>query len=289
MNTKTVQAGVPDQTGRTAIITGGSSGVGLATAAALATRGAHVILAVRNQERGRAVAAELPGDVEVRGLDLGSMASVRDFAAGIEGPIDLLINNAGTMTAALQHTADGFERQLAVNHLGHFALTNLLLEQITGRVVGLSSSVHHKAHIGFDDLQWEQRPYRPLGAYGQSKLAVLLFIAELQRRLTASGSPVIATAADPGWVSTGFRITTGSRTRDAAIALGTRLFAQGPTSGARPTLYAAVGDVPGGSYAGPSRFGIRGPATLIDPSSDAVDADLAGRVWEVSARLTNTQ
>lgn len=248
-----------------------------------------MVVAVRDTAKGRAAAATMGGDVEVRPLDLASLASVRAFSEGLDGPIDLLINNAGAMSATLEHTADGFESQIGVNHLGHFALTNLLLPQITGRVVTVSSSAHRSGHIDFDDLQWARRPYSPFGAYGQSKLANLLFTIELQRRLDAVGSPVIATAAHPGWASTGFKITSGRRALDVAAALGTRIFAHGPQQGALPTLLAAVGDVPGGSFAGPSRLGgVRGPATLVEASGEAGDADIARRLWDVSEELTQT-
>jgi len=281
---------IPDQTGRTIVITGANSGIGRAAAAALADKGARVILAVRDQDKGRAAAAEIGGQVQVRPLDLASLASVRDFAAGVEDVVDVLINNAGTMTDVLRHTADGFELQLGINHLGHFALTNLLLDRITGRVVTISSSAYRSARIDFGDLQWERRPYSPFGAYGQSKLANLLFTAELQRRLTAAGSPVTATAAHPGWASTGFRITSGNRLLDAVMAASTPLLAHGPEGGALPTLLAATGDVPGGSFAGPSRFGgVRGPATLVDRSARASDPEVARRLWEVSERLTETR
>ncbi|MCO1656261.1 oxidoreductase [Pseudonocardia humida] len=276
-----MSARIPDQTGRTAIITGGGSGIGRAAAAALAARGARVILAVRDQDKGRAAAAAMGGGAEVRPLDLASLASVREFARGVDEPVDLLINNAGAMTASLQRTADGFESQFGVNHLGHFALTNLLLDRVTARVVTVSSRAHRWAHIDFDDLGWHRRPYRPFAAYAQSKLANLLFTAELQRRLTAAGSPVIATAADPGWAATGFRIASGNRVLDTLSAIATRVLAHGPEAGALPTLLAAVGDVPGGSLAAPSRFGgVRGPATLVQRSAEAHDAGVAGRLWE---------
>lgn len=280
---------IPDQTGRTAVITGGSSGIGKATAAALAARGARVVLAVRDQARGRAAAAELGALAESRPLDLGSLASVREFARDLDGPIDYLINNAGAMTDSRRHTTDGFERQFGVNHLGHFALTNLLLRQVTGRVVTVTSSNYRNAHLDVDDLQWERRPYRPFGAYGQTKLANLLFTRELQRRLEQAGSPVRATAAHPGWAATGFAMTTGRRLLDRTLALGTRLLAQSPEGGALPTLLAAVGDVPGGGLAGPSRFGVRGPATVEKLSGEALDEDVARRLWEVSERLTRTR
>jgi NAD(P)-dependent dehydrogenase (short-subunit alcohol dehydrogenase family) len=281
---------VPDQTGRLVIVTGSGSGIGRAAAAALAAHGARVVLAVRDQTKGRLAAAGMSGRVEVRPLDLASLASVRAFADGVDGPVDILVNNAGSMTADLQHTADGFESQFGVNHLGHFALTNLLLDRIAGRVVTVSSSAHSTAHIDFDDLQWERRPYSPFGAYGQSKLANMLFTAELQRRLVAVGSPVIATAAHPGWASTGFQVTSGNRFLDFLVATSTPLLAHGPEGGALPTLLAAVGTVPGGSYAGPGRFGgVRGPATLVRRSPRADDPDTARRLWEVSERLTGTR
>jgi NAD(P)-dependent dehydrogenase (short-subunit alcohol dehydrogenase family) len=280
---------IPDQTGRTVIITGGSSGIGKATAAALAAQGARVILAVRDQTRGRAAAAEIGGRTESRPLDLASLASVREFARTADGPIDYLINNAGAMTDALRHTADGFESQLGINHLGHFALTNLLLSQITRRVITVSSINYRSAHIDFEDLQWQRRPYRPFGAYGQTKLANLLFTRELQRRLKKAGSPILATAAHPGWAATGFTMTTGRRILDHTLALGTRLLAQSPEGGARPTLLATVGDVPGASFSGPSRFGVRGPAALEELSGEALNDDTAQRLWEVSELLTHVK
>lgn len=279
-----------DQTGRTVVITGANSGIGRATAAALAAKGARVILAVRDQDKGRAAAAAIGQGVEVRSLDLSSLASVRSFAAGVDGTVHALINNAGTMTDTLQHTEDGFELQLGVNYLGHFALTNLLLDRITGRTVTLTSTQYRTARIDFDDLQWRRRAYQPFGAYAQSKLANVLFTAELQRRLAAVGSPVIATAAHPGWAATGFRMTTRNRFLDVVLAAATRLLAQGPEGGALPTLLAADGDVPGGGITGPSRLGgVRGPATVVGRSADAADAEIGRQLWDVSETLTGTR
>ncbi|KRC31716.1 oxidoreductase [Oerskovia sp. Root22] len=280
---------VPDQTGRTIVITGSTSGIGRAAATALAAKGARVVLAVRDVQKGRATAEAIGGAVEVRELDLASLASIQAFAAGLGGEVDVLVNNAGTMADSLQHTTDGFELQLGVNHLGHFALTNLLLDRITGRVVTVSSTAHRSAHIDFEDLQWARRVYKPFGAYGQSKLANLLFTAELQRRLVGVGSPVVATAAHPGWASTGFRITSGHKILDALAAMGTPLLAHGPDGGSLPTLLAAVGDVPGGSFVGPSRLGgVRGPAAVTKASVGAQDLDTAGQLWTVSENLTGT-
>jgi len=279
---------LPDQTGRTAVITGANSGIGFAAAVALAARGARVVLAVRDLDKGRAAARNVGPGAEARHLDLSSLASVRDFAAGIGEPFDYLINNAGAMSSTRHTTADGFESQLGVNHLGHFALTNLLLDRLTSRVVTVTSSAHRSANIDLDDLQWERRPYSPFGAYGQSKLANLLFTAELHRLLTAAGSPVRSTAAHPGWASTGFTITSGNRVLDRLSALATPLLAHGPEGGSLPTLLAAAGDIPGNSYAGPSRFGVRGPATLLERSAAAKDPQLARRLWTASEELTRT-
>lgn len=290
MSTLTSPSQIPDQAGRTVVITGAGSGIGRATAAALAAKGARVILAVRDQRKGRAAAAAIRGQVEVRPLDLASLVSIRSFARDVEGTVDLLVNNAGAMVDELRHTADGFESQFGTNHLGHFALTNLLLGRITGRVVTVTSTAYRAARIDFDDIQWERRAYSPFGAYGQSKLANLLFTVELQRRLTAMGSPVIATAAHPGWASTGFRITSGNRLFDRIVAASTLVLAHGPEAGSLPTLLAAVGDVPGGSFAGPSGLGgVRGPAILIGRPAVADEVDLARRLWEVSERLTGTR
>ncbi|WP_280416503.1 oxidoreductase [Nocardia carnea] len=281
---------IPDQSGRTVIVTGAGSGIGRAAAAALAAKGARIVLAVRDQNKGRAAAAEMSGTVEVRPLDLSSLVSVRQFADSIDSTVDVLINNAGTMTDSLQHTADGFELQFGVNHLAPFALTNLLLDRITDRVVSTSSTAYRTAQLDFDDLQWAQRPYKPFGAYGASKLSVLLFTAELQRRLNAAGSPVTATTAHPGWAATGFRITSGNRLLDTLSALFTPMLAQGPDAGALPTLLAAVGDIPGGSFVGPSRFGgVRGPAAVGEISAVAKDPDSAARLWSVSEHLTGAR
>jgi NAD(P)-dependent dehydrogenase (short-subunit alcohol dehydrogenase family) len=279
---------VHDQAGRRVIVTGGNSGIGFATAQALAAKGAAVILASRDLEKARVAARMIGPRAEARRLDLSSLASVREFSEGITGPVDYLINNAGAMTSSRQVTEDGFESQLGVNHLGHFALTNLLLDRVTGRVVTVSSSAHTKAGIDFDDLQWQKRAYSPFGAYGQSKLANLLFTTELQRLLTAVGSPVRATAAHPGWASTGFKIASGNRILDRLSAWATPLMAHGPEGGALPTLLATTGDVPGGSYSGPERFGVRGPAVLGSPSPHSQDARTARLLWETSEALTLT-
>ena len=272
---------------QTAVITGANSGIGRSAATALAGAGAHVVLAVRDLDKGQAAAAAMPGLTEVRQLDLASLESVRRFARDWDGEIDLLINNAGIMIPPLSRTAEGFELQFGTNHLGHFALTNLLLEQVVGRVVTVSSSAHRAGRIDFDDLNWEHRTYRAWRAYGQSKLANLLFTAELQRRLTEVGSPVLATAAHPGYAATNLQFHSGHRWMDMFNEIGNRLLAQDADAGALPTLYAAVADIPGNSFAGPSGFMEgRGAPELVSRTKAAQDAGVARRLWDVSEQLT---
>lgn len=274
-------------TGKTVIVTGANSGIGRAAAHSLAGAGAHVVLAVRDAGKGRAAAVTMPGVTEVRELDLASLESVRAFASGWDGGIDLLINNAGVMVPPLTRTADGFELQFGTNHLGHFALTNLLLPRVAGRVVTVSSTVHKIGRIDFGDLNWERKPYRAWRAYGQSKLANLLFTAELQRRLTAAGSSVLATAAHPGYASTNLQFHSQRRSLAVLFKISNRLFAQDENGGALPALYAAVADVPGDSFAGPGGLmEQRGAPKLVGRSAAARDADVARRLWEVSEQLT---
>ena len=281
---------IPDMAGRTVIVTGANSGIGRAAAHALAAANAHVVLAVRDLEKGRAAAATMSGETEVRRLDLASLDSVREFAAGWEGEVDILINNAGVMVPPLSRTAEGFELQFGTNHLGHFALTNLLLDRVTGRVVTVSSTGHRIGSIDFDDLNWERKPYRAWRAYGQSKLANLLFTSELQRRLTESGSAVLATAAHPGYAATNLQFHSGRRSLDIISAIGNRLVAQDENGGALPTLYAAVADVPGNSFAGPGGFmEQRGAPKLVGRSGAAQDAAVARRLWDVSEELTGVR
>ena len=283
-------ADVPDMTGRSVIVTGANSGIGAAAARALASAGARVVLAVRNLDKGRTAVAAMAGETEVRELDLASLASVREFAAAWDGEIDLLINNAGVMAPPLTRTADGFELQFGTNHLGHFALTNLLLEHVTGRVVTLSSGAYRIGRIDFEDLNWERRPYNAWRAYGQSKLANLLFTAELQRRLTAAGSAVLATAAHPGYAATNLQSHSQRRSLDLLMAISNRLLAQDVNAGALPTLYAAVADIPGNSFAGPQGFmEQRGAPKRVGRSAAAQDMDVARRLWDVSEELTGVR
>jgi NAD(P)-dependent dehydrogenase (short-subunit alcohol dehydrogenase family) len=292
---KWTPADLPSLDGRTVVITGSTSGIGRGAAIELARAGARVVMGVRNTERGEEVAARMDGRGEVRHLDLTDLASVRAFAdawdgerSGDEGRIDVLINNAGVMAVPEGRTADGFETQIGTNHLGHFALTGLLLDHVTDRVVTIASGAHRMGKIDLEDLNWERRSYKRWPAYGQSKLANLLFTFELQRRLAEANSPVRAVAAHPGWAATELQQRTGNLLMNKAAALGNLLLSQSGEMGAWPTLYAATQDLPGGSYVGPDGRGeLRGHPRLVSPSAAATDAETARGLWELSERLTS--
>jgi NAD(P)-dependent dehydrogenase (short-subunit alcohol dehydrogenase family) len=284
-------ANLPSFAGRTAIVTGANSGLGAVTARELARVGAQVILAVRNTGKGEAAAREMTGpktgQVEVRRLDLQDLASVRQFADGVD-TVDVLINNAGVMAVPHGVTADGFETQIGTNHLGHFALTNLLLPKLSDRVVTVSSLMHHMGYISLKDLNWTSRPYSAWLAYGQSKLANLLFTSELQRRLTAVSSPLCALAAHPGYSHTNLQGRSGRKLGDALMSFVTSLIATDADFGARQTLYAAAKDLPGDTFIGP-RFGLVGRTQPVGRSLLARRAATANALWELSERLTDTK
>ncbi|BBA89942.1 MULTISPECIES: oxidoreductase [Mycobacterium] len=284
-------ADLPSFTGRTVIVTGANSGLGAVTARELARHGTRVILAVRNTSKGEAAAQQMTGPnagpVEVRRLDLQDLSSVREFAAGVDKS-DLLINNAGIMATPYSLTADGFESQIGTNHLGHFALTNLLLPKLTDRVVTVSSMAHWTGRINLADLNYQSRRYSPWLAYGQSKLANLLFTSELQKRLDAAGSPLRALAAHPGFSHTNLQGASGRKLGDAVVSFGTRLIATDADFGARQTLYAASQDLPGNTYVGP-RFGYVGPTRSVGRSRRAKNAVTAAALWELSEQLTGAE
>ena len=283
-------ADLPDLAGRTVLVTGATSGIGRVAARELARAGAHTILAVRDTRRGEEVAAAMPGSTEVRRLDLTDLASVRELAAGLDRELDVLVNNAGVMATPRAATADGFELQIGTNHLGHFALTALLIGRITDRVVTVASGAHRMGRIRLDDLNWERGRYRRWGAYGQSKLANLLFTLELQRRLSLAGSPVRALAAHPGWAATHLQGRTGNPVEHALMAIGNRVIAQSDERGALPTLYAATQDLPGGAYVGPDGPAeSRGYPVLVGRSSAAMDEETARRLWALSEELTGAR
>jgi NAD(P)-dependent dehydrogenase (short-subunit alcohol dehydrogenase family) len=280
-------ADLPSFAGRTVIITGANSGLGAVTARELAGRGATIIMAVRTTSKGEAAARQMPGDIEVRQLDLKDLSSVRGFADGVD-KVDVLINNAGIMAAPFALTVDGFESQIGTNHLGHFALTNLLLPKLTDRVVSVSSMAHWPGRIDLDDLNWKNRRYSPWLAYSQSKLANLLFTSELQRRLDSAGSPLRAVAAHPGYSHTSLQGASSRKFGDAVVSAATRVVATDADYGARQTLYAASQDLPGDTFVGP-RFGYVGRTQPVRRSRRAQDPATATALWELSEQLTNTK
>ena len=287
---------IPDQSGRTVLVTGANSGLGLHTSIALARRGARVLMACRNPDRAGAALERVTGDVrgaevELVPLDLASLASVRAAAqevAGRVGSLDILVDNAGVMAIPRAQTEDGFEMQLGTNHLGHFALTGLLVPTLLAapspRVVVVSSDAHKIGRMRFDDLMAE-KSYGRWSAYGQSKLANLLFVRELHRR--AQGR-LTAVAAHPGYAATNLQSNYGNPVVDLFMKIGNRVLAQSDEAGAWPQLYAAtMPAVRSGDYFGPSgMFGRRGAPHRDTPTRAASDDEAARRLWEVSEQLT---
>lgn len=289
---------MPDQRGRTAIVTGANSGLGLVSAWELARHGAHVVMACRNTEKGETAAAKIRADVpdaslEVLALDLASLGSIHLFADAViasRPSFDLLLNNAGIMMPPRSLTEDGFELQFGTNHLGHFALTGLLLPALQAgsgpRVVTVSSIEHRPGRIDFDDLQRER--YGPRSAYQQSKLANVLFGLELDRRLRAAGSPLISVLAHPGYSDTNLQRTGPTGLMRGFLEIGNRVMAQSSRHGARPQLYAAtMPDVRGGEFFGPKGPGeLRGKVGRVTPVAAGRDEITAARLWDVSEQLT---
>jgi NAD(P)-dependent dehydrogenase (short-subunit alcohol dehydrogenase family) len=281
---KWTAADLPDMSGRTVVITGASGGIGLITARELARVGADVVLAVRTVGKGQEAAARIPGRTEVRELDVSDLASVRRFANEWTGPIDILINNAGIMNVPLTRTADGFDSQMATNYFGPFALTNLLLPHIRGRVVSVSSQLHRLGKPHLEDPAGRSRPYKSLNAYYDSKLNVVLFSTELQRRLAASGSTVKSIVAHPGIASTNLvRHTFSGRVMFGSL----RFLLNDVEQGALPSLFAATQDIPGNSYVGPNGPGsVKGHPKIRKPAAAGLDTRTAAELWTLTAQLT---
>jgi NAD(P)-dependent dehydrogenase (short-subunit alcohol dehydrogenase family) len=297
---------IPSQAGKTFVVTGANSGIGYEAALELAGKGAHVLLACRDQGKGRGAVEAIKSvhpsaSVSLMELDLADLKSIRRFADVVRGAgpaLHGLCNNAGVMAIPYRQTADGFEMQFGTNHLGHFALTGLLLDRLLAtpgaRVVNVSSNAHKFGSMRWDDLQW-QRGYRKWSAYGQSKLANLLFSNELQRRLAAAGAGLISVACHPGYAATNLQAAgprmQGSSLAEAVMALGNRLFAQNAAMGALPTLYAATAaDVQGGDYIGPDGFGEQwGHPKKAQTTARARDPEAQRRLWEVSEQLTGVR
>ena len=297
---------IPDLSGKTIIVTGGNSGIGYEASLQLAGKGAHVVLACRDPKKAQAAVARLraahpEAEVGEMALDLASLDSVRRFAGDFlsaNRELHVLCNNAGVMALPYRRTADGFEMQIGTNHLGHFALTGLLLERLLAtpgsRVVTVSSGAHRVGKIRFDDLQWE-KGYRKWMAYGQSKLANLLFTYELQRRLEARAAGTLAVACHPGYAATNLQLAgpqmEGSSLMEWLSDVGNRLLAQSAAMGALPTLYAATApDVRSGDYIGPDGPGeMWGHPRKVQSNARSRDRDAARRLWGVSEKLTGVK
>jgi NAD(P)-dependent dehydrogenase (short-subunit alcohol dehydrogenase family) len=297
---KWTAAQIPDQHGRVAIVTGANSGLGRITALELARHGARVVIAARSVEKGEAAAIEIAATATgpkplVRQLDLASLDSVRRFADEFAGQrVDLLVNNAGVMMTPRRTTSDGFELQLATNHLGHFALSGLLLDAVqrsdAGRFVTVSSNEHKRGQIDFADLQ-QEHGYTPRGAYQRSKLANAIFAIEFDRRLRNIHSPAISLFAHPGYSATNLQSSGPTGLLKSALAISTRLLAQPAERGALPILYAATAPgVQGGDYFGPDgRAEMRGYPKTVKAIPDAYDPDIGGRLWQASEQLTGVR
>jgi NAD(P)-dependent dehydrogenase (short-subunit alcohol dehydrogenase family) len=285
-------ADIPDQSGRLAVVTGANSGIGLVAARELARAGARVVLACRNTGKGEDAARTISGETEVRELDLAELSSVRAFAESFEEPrLDLLINNAGVMAPPRRVTKDGYESQFATNHLGHFALTGLLLGRLLAapepRVVTLSSGAHRIGSIHFDDLQGERR-YNNWLWYGQSKLSNLMFCFELQKRATAADTNLKSLAAHPGYARTNLQFAGPHLYEQWIMRISNPILGQSAEMGALPTLFAATApDLPGGAFIGPDGFmEQRGHPHIVTAAGRAYDEEKWSRLWQISEQLT---
>lgn len=278
-------ADMPDQGGRTVVVTGATSGLGLIVAREFAAAGASVVLAVRDVAKGRDIAAGITGRTEVRELDVADLGSVRRFARAWTGRIDVLINNAGIMEVPLARTGDGFESQFATNYLGPFLLTGLLLPSVTDRVVTVSSQLHRMGKVHLEDLNSTDRRYKASAAYNDSKLADVLFSLELQHRLDAKGSPVRSVVAHPGIASTNL----ASHAASGKVVHALRFLFNDPATGALSILYAATQDVPGNSYVGPRGIGsLKGHPALGKSAAAGRDTATAQQLWAATETLLAT-
>jgi len=279
-------------TGKRVIVTGATNGVGLATARALARAGAHVILAVRNTELGVQRAAEIGGSTSVIKLDLADLSSVRAFPDLLDDDIDILINNAGTLTRHRADTADGFETTLGTNFLGPFALTNLLFGRVRSQIINVGSEAHKSATLRLDDMHLRSHRWAVMGAYARSKLAVMLWGLELDRRLRAAQSPVVTQLTHPGWVASNLSHMSDTplmAAADRAVRAVANLVGNDIDEGAAPTLYCISEPIPPGSYIGvDGRFGLRGGPVLIGRSAVACDYAAAEKVFEFAEHETGT-
>lgn len=277
---KWTTADIPTMTGKTVVVTGASSGIGLIAAREFASAGAHVVLAVRDVQKGHQFATGMVGDIAVRQLDVSDLTSVRAFADQWAGSLDVLVNNAGVMDIPLSRSRDGLDVQTATNSFGPFLLTNLLLPHITDRVVWVTSQLHRMGHLNLDDLNWESRTYKAMDAYNDSKLHLVLYSLELQRRLTTAGSSVRSVLAHPGIATTTLAAHSSSNFINHFSFL-----LNDPEHGALPTLFAATQDLDGNAYVGPSGFGsIRGNPKVRKPGKAGLDLEAAAALWSAVSR-----
>jgi NAD(P)-dependent dehydrogenase (short-subunit alcohol dehydrogenase family) len=278
--------------GKRIIVTGATNGVGLATAQALARAGAHVILAVRNLELGAQRAAEMGGDTAVVKLDLADQSSVRAFPDLFEGDVDILINNAGLVAQSRSETVDGFEITMGTNFLGPFALTNLMFDRVRSKIINVGSDAHKQAKIGLDDPHLRSRKWSAFPAYGRSKLAVMLWGLELDRRLREAGSPITSYLTHPGWVASNLSNVSDKMVMSAfhSVVKGlAKVLANDVDAGAAPSLYCITEPIPPGSYVGiDSRYGLKGGPTLSGRAANACDFEAAGKLWEFAEKETGT-
>ncbi len=292
MTTNWTPGRLGDLTGKRVIVTGATNGVGLGTARALARAGAHVILAVRNTALGAQRAAEIGGSTEVIELDLADLSSVRAFPGRLHGDVDVLINNAGALTQHRTDSVDGFEMTIGTNLLGPFALTNLLYERIGTQIVNVGSDAHKSATLRLDDMHLRHHKWTVMGAYGRSKLAVMLWGLELDRRLRVAKSPVVTQLTHPGWVASNLP-NVSDKPLMSVVQRGVKavadVFANDIDAGAAPTLYCLSEPIPPGSYVGvDGKFGLRGGPVLIGRSAVACDYEIAARVVEFAEHETGT-
>ena len=295
MTTAWTPARLGDLTGKHIVVTGATNGVGLGTAQALAAAGAHVVLAVRNTELGAQRAREIGGTTSVLKLDLADQASVRAFPALLDevcDGIDVLINNAGALSQHRTDTVDGFEMTIGTNFLGPFALTNLLVDRVRAQIISVGSDAHRSAKLRLDDLHLRNSGWNVMGAYARSKLAVMLWGLELDRRLRAAKSPVASQLTHPGWVASNLS-SVSDKPFMSLLHRGVQtvggMLANDIAEGAAPTLYCISEPIPPGSYVGvDGRMGLRGSPVLIGRSRLACDYDIAGRLWEFAERETGT-
>jgi NAD(P)-dependent dehydrogenase (short-subunit alcohol dehydrogenase family) len=274
---------IPDLSGKTIVITGASSGIGLEAAKVLNEKGAKVVAAVRNPVKARNL---LPSSVEVREVDLSDLESVRKFVSEIEFRVDVLLNNAGVMAIPLRRTRQNFEMQIGTNHLGHFALTGLLLDRINDRIVTVSSIMHRAGRINFKDFNWE-KSYNKWSAYSQSKLANILFTSELSRKLNNSNSKVRAITVHPGYADTNLQANSSRGEKSVQMKIANKLFAQSAAQGAWPSLFAITEDLPTNSFIGPDGFfQSKGHPKIVSRSKEARNFEVAQKLWRLTEDLT---